>query len=476
MAPLFVSAQPLRITKHTTSTKIACGTRAQRARRAPISLTSDDKTEANNSNAWAAWQRARSKPEEEASKAPQRDPNAETDFWRTTAKELVPDAPEQTRASTQRAVWGDARDVAAGVDKVKTQLEEELNSYDPDKALDDFRETARELSNSQLDMIDEVVSGSTLSSNSASDTSKFSPSTDAPDFSSTPDFASSPSSSTTETPNIDEPAQYDFDAAWSNRTEVPNSAWVGRDTSVFDPSLSSPSPSEGPTYGSDSTLDVEEAEAWRQAAGFQARDPKAETDYWRDTAKDLIPDTPRSIPPPIEGLESSDAVEFEESPVPSTGSFADYHAANRLWNESLGSNSPENAPSYTDGSKPWDPVSVKQDWGAGDWSSKNESSRWQAWDAVNVPEQEPIKQSSGGVLGEDTAMWMSFARDVTGGESDETDAKKPSMNRRTTQPTSEPQSGLGDNINFWSSAAKEITDSLPVDSDSASSESSTSKE
>ncbi len=465
MALLFLPTQPLRITHRTTGPKIKCRARSQWVRCAPISLASDDNTDANDSSAWSAWQQARSKPEDEALRAPQRDPDAETDFWRSTARELLPDALEETRASAQRAVWGDARDVTADVDKIKSQLEEELNSYDPDKALDDFRETARELTNSQLDAIDQVVGGSTPSDTSTTPTSDFLPSVAASDFSSTPDFSSNTPS---ETSNIDEPRPYDFDAAWGARTEVPNEAWVRRDTSNFTPSSVPPRPSGGPTYGSDSNMDPKEFEEWRRSAGFQARDPKAETDFWRDTAKELLPDTPRRIPAPIEGLESSDAVEFEESPVPSTGSFADYHEANRRWTESLGSGN-AGTPAFTDGAKPWVDYNVSQDWGAGDWTQGSESSRWQAWSESNSPRQEPRQQSRGGVLGEETDMWMSFARDVT--DTGSTDSETTSSSSKNAKSTSEPEPGLGDAINFWSSAAKEITETLPNDSESSAEDS-----
>lgn len=77
----------------------------------------DNTTTTNNttnkdesSSAWAAWQASRNKPEEEAESSAPRDPEAETDFWRETARSLG-----STEKSPVREIQGGPNFMDSGI-------------------------------------------------------------------------------------------------------------------------------------------------------------------------------------------------------------------------------------------------------------------------------------------------------------------------------------------------------------------------
>jgi len=440
---------------------------------------SEDKREnvgdvdSESSAAWAAWQSSRSKPEDAAESSGPRDPDAETDFWRDTARSLGStdkSAPREIRGGTnfmeggigledpfatisgngenafapvdgtienpfapadpvkeedffslrnidesnavvskeeeQRNVWADAREVTSGVEAVKQQLEDELTAYDPESELDKYRDAAREIFPGD-DAVEEV-------------------------------------------------------------------AFPGQAANLG-----------GGVYGSEANLDAEEMEAWRKSAGFQARDPKAETDFWRSAAREVVSNIPSSEEEvssstiPVENETPLDSQLFKAedlpmidneadplissvlpttNPAPSyepqitsrdtqdvqpTASFADFHAANERWSSALQSEE-------------------KADWGGGsEWGSGTDSSRWQAWDTANSPNsaaskaQQGASRDDGGVLGEQTDMWMQAAREVVSGEE-----PLSSSNFENGSASTGKKNDKGE-IDFWASAAREITESLP---------------
>ena len=112
---------------------------------------SEDAAGPTKSNAWALWNEALRN--EAAQELKQRDPKAETDFWRSTARELSSSEPvnpaeelsETLEEANSEDVWRMARGVTGEVSDLQDRLRSELERYNPDENTDQYRDIAREL-------------------------------------------------------------------------------------------------------------------------------------------------------------------------------------------------------------------------------------------------------------------------------------------------------------------------------------------
>lgn len=104
-------------------------------------------------NPWTAWQAVQQRPQQPAV---QRDPKAETDFWRDAARSISDDvshkAPQQHSADDSTVhqqppsgVWKMARDVTGEMVDLQSRLKQELEQYDPLAKTDQYRHIARDL-------------------------------------------------------------------------------------------------------------------------------------------------------------------------------------------------------------------------------------------------------------------------------------------------------------------------------------------
>lgn len=437
---LFVAPTALRPSHRLASRRAVCSRR--RASSACTKAVADNGSEnntdgSNSAAAWAAWQRTRSVPEEEAESAPIRDPDAETDFWRGAARELG--STTSTAPRSQREVWADARDVTTGVDELQSRLADELQTYDPNAAVDDYRDAARE-----------IVRGGA----------------DAP---AAPQWAATWGNSSTPRWNADAAAEAASDAPskWN-----PDAAWGGDVPSPgpFDYASADP-PAQpyprratgGATYGEDPALDAL-ADEWREEAGFQTRDPAEETDFWRGAARELVSELPTGNVEPVvpvsdapapptpvtEGTRASSwgapfgsgadlRSEVTDEPTDESSAWAAFSDANERWKSTLGL---ENGAATGSGDN---------DWGEGDWRLSDEK-RWRAWDSAVAPKQVPRADggAKAGSLGDDTQMWMQAARQMgTSGDAQATSQTRAGPPKSTGE--------QGDGIAFWAAAAREMT-------------------
>jgi hypothetical protein len=104
---------------------------------------------------WAVWSSALEKSDAMADKdVPARDPNAETDFWRSAARDVVPEAtanaarpepPALSENASQSEVWGAASEVTASVSELQERLRSELQNFNSYDEIDAYRDIAREL-------------------------------------------------------------------------------------------------------------------------------------------------------------------------------------------------------------------------------------------------------------------------------------------------------------------------------------------
>lgn len=134
------------------------------------SLPDDDPNAASNQTAWNTWNDIQEKKDEEFTP---RDPQAETQFWRSAARDLnIDDAPAESGpvsasvppefkettqpnssvpdieggpSSTSENVWGMARGVTGEMTSLQNRLRDELEDYDPNQNKDQYRDVAREL-------------------------------------------------------------------------------------------------------------------------------------------------------------------------------------------------------------------------------------------------------------------------------------------------------------------------------------------
>lgn len=204
--------------------------RARRAvcsRRAPARARADENSaETESSAAWAAWQRVRSVPEEAAESAEPRDPDAETDFWRGTAREL---GSTDSTSRSPRDVWGEAREVTVDMNAMQEKLGKDLEQFDPYAETETYREAAREITlQNQADV----------------------------------QWAPPPQD------GLQQPAEVE--------QQTPPVSYPRR-------------PPGGSTYGADAHLD-EIANELLSEQGFETRDPAKETDFWRAAAREVVPD------------------------------------------------------------------------------------------------------------------------------------------------------------------------------------------
>lgn len=131
-----------------------------------------DPSDVGDENPWSSWNAAQQKNDEDVSP---RDPKAETDFWRSAARDIesssenppieVTSSPASTPfdppdviidsdtnvpiskegSDGPENVWGMARGVTGEMTSLQNRLRDELDQYDPDENKDQYRNIAREL-------------------------------------------------------------------------------------------------------------------------------------------------------------------------------------------------------------------------------------------------------------------------------------------------------------------------------------------
>lgn len=110
-------------------------------------------SQSEEATAWANWQSAR----EEQPEVAERNPKKETDFWRSTARELT--QPTQatnatkpvTDDTTQKEIWSLARGVTGEMSELQDRLRADLDKFNPEENSDQYRRIARELIGPQED-------------------------------------------------------------------------------------------------------------------------------------------------------------------------------------------------------------------------------------------------------------------------------------------------------------------------------------
>lgn len=108
-----------------------------------VSLTS-----AESSSAWSSWNAAKAR---KPAPPKQRDPQKETDFWRTTARDLVSSDSSSAQqlpnseTASQSEIWRLARGVTGEMTELQNRLRADLDRYNPDENTDQYRDIAREL-------------------------------------------------------------------------------------------------------------------------------------------------------------------------------------------------------------------------------------------------------------------------------------------------------------------------------------------
>lgn len=127
-----------------------------------IDDTSSSKSE--EATAWAHWQSTRTEQDE----LEVRDPKKETDFWRSTARELTQPTSSSNASkpvangATQREIWGLARDVTDEMSELQDRLRADLDAFNPEENADQYRRIARELIGPQEDDWEIKSEGNTL--------------------------------------------------------------------------------------------------------------------------------------------------------------------------------------------------------------------------------------------------------------------------------------------------------------------------
>lgn len=124
-----------------------------------------DPRDVGDQNPWVIWNAAQSTEQD----ITLRDPKAETDFWRSTAREMIgkntetckddvstnlPDEyrseniqpkPNSDNFNASEKIWTMARGVTGEMTSLQNRLREELDQYDPEHNRDQYRDIAREL-------------------------------------------------------------------------------------------------------------------------------------------------------------------------------------------------------------------------------------------------------------------------------------------------------------------------------------------
>lgn len=118
---------------------------------------------ADEENPWHRWKNAQSS---EQPPLTERDPKAETDFWLSTARDIVqfsisnpqvtsnssPDViPAAPNTSASEDVWKQARGVTGDMTALQNQLFDELNNFDPTENREKYRGIARDLADPSND-------------------------------------------------------------------------------------------------------------------------------------------------------------------------------------------------------------------------------------------------------------------------------------------------------------------------------------
>lgn len=125
--------------------------------------------------AWRKWQTAVDEANEQQLEA--RDPKAETDFWRTAARDITTSTSTEEQSSSKEnsstfvsaesklqndlvessreEIWGMARGVSGEMSELQNQLRTELEEYNPTENTYQYRNMARELTNPPTDDIEQ---------------------------------------------------------------------------------------------------------------------------------------------------------------------------------------------------------------------------------------------------------------------------------------------------------------------------------
>lgn len=118
---------------------------------------------ADEENPWHRWKNAQSSEQQPLT---ERDPKAETDFWLSTARDIVqfsisnpqvtsnssPDViPAAPNTSASEDVWKQARGVTGDMTALQNQLFDELNNFDPTENREKYRGIARDLADPSND-------------------------------------------------------------------------------------------------------------------------------------------------------------------------------------------------------------------------------------------------------------------------------------------------------------------------------------
>ncbi|KAI0564012.1 hypothetical protein FGB62_31g14 [Gracilaria domingensis] len=105
-----------------------------------------DEFDGDGENPWAVWNDAQSRSGEPFA---QRDPKAETDFWRGAARDIAEEAPiadeQLSQPTTSSDVWRMAREVTGEMVDLQSKLRDELEDYDSVQNVDGYRDIARDL-------------------------------------------------------------------------------------------------------------------------------------------------------------------------------------------------------------------------------------------------------------------------------------------------------------------------------------------
>lgn len=272
---------------------------------------------ADEENPWHRWKNVQSSEEEPLI---ERDPKAETDFWRSTARDIVQfsnsnpqvtsnlspeEIPTAWSASASEDVWKLARGVTGDMTALQNQLFDELKNFDSTENREKYRAIARDLvdpsndepwedstpvpPNSRIGVgaewnpdvdwmrFDDVWRGKALAEEAAQRRSVEDVVRQSMDRTRDPEMTQFQSSN--ESQSDSDTTSFGYDAVQSTQSDF---AVDGKIPGFIRNRFRSSG-----TYGS-SWSGAEEESKRLQRQGFELRDPKLDTEAWRSAAKELV--------------------------------------------------------------------------------------------------------------------------------------------------------------------------------------------
>lgn len=420
--------------------------------------------------AWRKWQTAVDEANEQQLEA--RDPKAETDFWRTAARDITTSTSTEEQSSSKEnsstfvsaesklqndlvessreEIWGMARGVSGEMSELQNQLRTELEEYNPTENTDQYRNMARELTNPPTDDIEQPskTTGKVNFMKSSDDIgadpgSGWNPDVDwmryddvgrellkkrqKEDLRAAEQNARELQQNAIEDINkMEALEQQEFTETGGIQDEAGNTIFpTYTDQSVSEDKLYQSSSGDLPgfiknrygrtgTYGSNWSKAEEEA-AELKAKGVPLRDPKADSDAWRSVARELNLEVDGELDATLESEERAQSMKDFRTSTDSTISSPEIESDIESFSSSE-TNGSDSAEVFSDSD------TAENSWSA--WRTGNIN-----WEAANkeVEQRDPKKEVD---------MWRSNARELTSGIASE-DKKENDTVLEPKQATSE---------------------------------------